>query len=365
MTTISRSSTSLPQLRQAPSLEDAAQGNGLIKRGMTGDSVRQLQEQLNAQGANLRVDGQFGPATQDAVRRYQRANGLDVDGVVGRQTLGQMGMQFPDAVARGGAPANVGDRRAPTETERANPPAGSVRAGDVQREAETRQVREAAARRTEAPTTPTLAPSSMSEAQKYDHYAAIVRQNGGQVNPDGRPTVLGLRGLAMDGTRHASDSTRRYDDTFVVLSRDAQGQPHVRELRGATHPGQTRSSLSPDVTRDGVGDVGTIRPGNYEVVPNGNHGGAASYHVRTQGGSGSIPGYRDTNHDGRFTDSERAASQSRGDTLTGVLFHQGNTTSPRSIGCQTLAPDDYRDFMRAVGGSRGRFNFTLVDASGG
>jgi hypothetical protein len=42
------------------------------------------------------------------------------------------------------------------------------------------------------------------------------------------------------------------------------------------------------------------------VVPNGKYKGNTSYHVRTLGGSGSIPGWRDTNHDGRFTDTEKA-----------------------------------------------------------
>ncbi|MFD3445219.1 peptidoglycan-binding protein [Microbacteriaceae bacterium 4G12] len=49
-------------------------------------SVRSLQHLLNAHGARIAVDGLFGPATDSAVRSYQRARGLVVDGVVGAAT---------------------------------------------------------------------------------------------------------------------------------------------------------------------------------------------------------------------------------------------------------------------------------------
>ena len=52
---------------------------GLNSRG---DSVRKLQEALNTAGYNLNVDGVFGTKTQDAVRRYQTANGMAVSGSV-------------------------------------------------------------------------------------------------------------------------------------------------------------------------------------------------------------------------------------------------------------------------------------------
>ncbi len=41
---------------------------------------------LNAQGAGLTVDGDFGPVTGAAVRTFQTSNGLGVDGIVGSQT---------------------------------------------------------------------------------------------------------------------------------------------------------------------------------------------------------------------------------------------------------------------------------------
>ena len=60
------------------------------KIGSSGDEVRRLQEQLNANGANLTVDGVYGQNTANAVRQYQSANGLSVDGIAGVNTLAKL-----------------------------------------------------------------------------------------------------------------------------------------------------------------------------------------------------------------------------------------------------------------------------------
>lgn len=355
------SSVSAPRTTQttsgsdAPALSTVVGQGGVIQRGMTGESVKDLQRLLNARGARLDVDGDFGPRTQEAVRAFQQRAGVSVDGAVGSQTL--RSLQGPPPAIRDGVerrPTGQTTPRAPTQTDLQAPPPGTIRAGQL---AGNNPV---APREPRAPAgAATLAPPSASERARYDHYAAIIRANGGQVNPNGQPTVLGLRGLSRDGNTHATTSARQYDDTFVVLTADGR----AREFRGATHPGQNSSTASPDVTGDGRGDVGMIRAGNYSVVANGPHAGAASYHVRTTAGSGSLPGFRDTDHDGRFSSSEQAASERRGDRLTEVLFHQGGSSAPSSIGCQTLSPQEYSRFMAAVGGSRGSFNYTLVDAN--
>jgi len=49
-------------------------------------TVRSLQYLINAYGADLVVDGIFGPRTDAAVRSYQRTHGLVVDGIVGPKT---------------------------------------------------------------------------------------------------------------------------------------------------------------------------------------------------------------------------------------------------------------------------------------
>ena len=51
--------------------------------------IRQLQRNLNDLGATprLSVDGLFGPATESAVRAFQSANGIAVDGIAGDATI--------------------------------------------------------------------------------------------------------------------------------------------------------------------------------------------------------------------------------------------------------------------------------------
>jgi hypothetical protein len=59
----------------------------LLKAGMQSSAVRQLQGYLNGHGFSLALDGDFGPATDAAVRSFQRKwTPDDVDGVVGART---------------------------------------------------------------------------------------------------------------------------------------------------------------------------------------------------------------------------------------------------------------------------------------
>ncbi len=59
----------------------------LLRRGSTGNSVRDLQQTLSALGYPVKADGMFGPATERAVRAFQRDHRLAVDGTAGPATL--------------------------------------------------------------------------------------------------------------------------------------------------------------------------------------------------------------------------------------------------------------------------------------
>lgn len=57
-----------------------------LKIGMKGNDVKALQSDLNALGATLVADGDFGMKTKNAVVKFQKENGLVPDGVVGKMT---------------------------------------------------------------------------------------------------------------------------------------------------------------------------------------------------------------------------------------------------------------------------------------
>jgi N-acetylmuramoyl-L-alanine amidase len=63
-------------------------GATALHRGETGESVRDLQRRLAALGHDSSGDepGEFGPATEGAVRAFQQQRGLLVDGLCGPQT---------------------------------------------------------------------------------------------------------------------------------------------------------------------------------------------------------------------------------------------------------------------------------------
>ena len=61
--------------------------NRLLKKGMKGDDVRELQKLLNTAGDDIKVDGDFGSKTLAAVKAFQKRVGLKVDGVVGEKTI--------------------------------------------------------------------------------------------------------------------------------------------------------------------------------------------------------------------------------------------------------------------------------------
>lgn len=61
----------------------------VFKRGKKGDQVIALQNIINAYGHSCgSADGSFGPATENAVKSYQKSRGLAQDGKAGPKTIG-------------------------------------------------------------------------------------------------------------------------------------------------------------------------------------------------------------------------------------------------------------------------------------
>ena len=65
----------------------------LSRYGSTGSEVKQIQTKLKSWGYyNGSIDGIYGTQTVNAVKYFQRKNGLTVDGIAGKATLAAMGI---------------------------------------------------------------------------------------------------------------------------------------------------------------------------------------------------------------------------------------------------------------------------------
>jgi 3D (Asp-Asp-Asp) domain-containing protein len=75
-----------------PSLVSAHFGNELLYKGKHDDHVKNLQKVLKNEGYYKlsKPTGYFGAATEKAVKSFQKANGLVVDGIVGPQTKAEL-----------------------------------------------------------------------------------------------------------------------------------------------------------------------------------------------------------------------------------------------------------------------------------
>ncbi|WP_058234608.1 C40 family peptidase [Devriesea agamarum] len=90
-----RGQIALPSVAQAakPAAMKPAQSFNYVKlrHGARGEAVSALQQQLVDRGARIAVDGVFGRDTLNAVRDFQRSQGLQVDGIVGPLTWSALG----------------------------------------------------------------------------------------------------------------------------------------------------------------------------------------------------------------------------------------------------------------------------------
>lgn len=79
----------------------------LSKYGSRGNEVTQIQTKLKRWGYyNGNVDGIFGTQTLNAVKYFQRKNGLKVDGIAGPATLKAMGIYSSSSSNSGGSSSN-------------------------------------------------------------------------------------------------------------------------------------------------------------------------------------------------------------------------------------------------------------------
>lgn len=95
-------------------IPSSSQSVTYYKQGMRDPEVKHIQEQLIELGFNVGsdgADGDYGPNSADAVRAFQVANGLEVDGVVGPETKAKL-----DELTQKDIPSPLPDEDDPVDT---------------------------------------------------------------------------------------------------------------------------------------------------------------------------------------------------------------------------------------------------------
>jgi peptidoglycan hydrolase-like protein with peptidoglycan-binding domain len=301
----------------APTTDAVRAGTAKLKLGMQGPAVQELQERLNQDGAGLVADGQFGPRTEAAVKQWQASRDITDTGVVGPATQKALDDQQPVSRSTEPAPSAGADSTGP------------ARASDI------------------------AATRGMSEAQKFDYFEGLAQHNGGQVKTGAnQKNIVGLR-TPTDADTNGGGG--RYDDTFVMFWKDAQGNKRVREYSGNTEPSaRYRGKMGVDVNNDGRLDQGRLATGFYEFTT-----GYSNKLGRTLNPVRDYQVERDVNQDGVFG-NDGGRMSGGGQTM---LFHAGGSSITGSAGCQTMSPEEYGRFWRDVnsGGTNGSIGYTLIE----
>lgn len=174
-----------------------------------------------------------------------------------------------------------------------------------------------------------------------------------------RPFLICIRGAKPgDAQDHELIHAPVYDDAFCFIP---PGETQLL-FAAASHAYQLRSTESPKDGTDGIGDVGSVRPGRY-LLNDTNNGAEVVFHITLPDGTDRLPAWRDYDHDGKISPAELQGSEdartgpqigAEGTYASSILLHGGLDEPPHpdgtppahrfSIGCFT-APLRYRKIM--------------------
>lgn len=103
--------------------------NTVLTLGTRGDQVSELQQRLKSTGyySYSSITGYYGPITYEAVKAFQRAKGLSVDGMAGPKTLAALGMGGGSSSTPSPSPGDGGGSTTATQTAKVTATALNVR----------------------------------------------------------------------------------------------------------------------------------------------------------------------------------------------------------------------------------------------
>ncbi|MGJ4802892.1 hypothetical protein [Luteimonas sp. SDU82] len=253
----------------------------------------------------------------------------------------------------------------------------------------------------------------LTRVQRYHVYASIVEARGDEaaradLRRNDHVVLLGLRRETPTFASHGNgrSGTGVYDDQIVVLGTTERGAERIYIAgRATTEPtaqyahhagsdgdrpfsGNSQTELrriapavgyeevrrrkieGEDVNGDSIWDLGRMAEGTIEMFradhPNPRSVGTRdafrpSPEQMTRGGR---MVQRDSNADGYFTPADPAGIQPLNETFK---IHSGSRNNADSAGCQTIHPDDYRDFINAAqrNPAQTRWQYVLTSTQGG
>ncbi|MFP6733016.1 MAG: peptidoglycan-binding domain-containing protein [Rhodospirillales bacterium] len=292
-----------------------------LRRGARGDAVVKMQNRLVEHLKDLDKDrfsdGDFGPATEHQVKRFQRAQKLTVDGIVGRGTWTALLEESAEKVMSPvGKTAKTEDRRQAADQ------AGSKNGG----------------------------------GPVAERLMRTLKRKGFDFLDDGRAYHLNIIGV-----RDPSTNINSFDDQVFLIYRDDNGKQHAVEYSITTDPGEyyTRTEL---LNKAGAA---ILVPGQYkDAYQLAKHRG--KYEALCQLG-GEVTVWRDGNKDDQL---DRSGSKYTGNF--GINIHRGNAAGRTdrvgkySAGCQVFQnADDFAVLISLVKKSkalRGNdFTYTLLE----
>ena len=200
-----------------PANTTSTTGSTTLKKGSTGSEVKKLQERLKELGyLKGSADGDFGDATENAVKNFQLQNGLTVDGVAGSSTLNKV--------------YSATAKKAPSTTATNTPKPDSTTASSLKKGSTGSEVRKMQKRLIELGYLSGSADGDFGDATE-DAVKAFQRRNG--LTVDGKAGTATLDKLYSSSAKAAATATPTSKPTNTPATSLKKGDSgsEVRELQ--------------------------------------------------------------------------------------------------------------------------------------
>ncbi|HZH75310.1 MAG TPA: LysM peptidoglycan-binding domain-containing protein [Archangium sp.] len=203
---------------------------------------------------------------------------------------------------------------------------------------------------------------NLTEGKKYDLYAGYLTARAKKF--DAIPEHVTVLGLRHQTNTRSNNKKGLYDDRIVVLWTTVAGDKKVLEFEANTEPSaKFEYTQGGDADSDGNKDLGRLPEGTYTYSSRPEAHTKLGKVFRTT--QDDIKLERDSNHDGNFTSADTVKNRKALSSWQSVLFHRGGQNSTGSAGCQTMRPEVYEKFLKAISAAPQKtFQYTIINVSG-